>query len=53
MRKIKGDCKTRPRLFHIIFNILREENVTEIEKHKLISDGVGFAISKIIFEIIE
>ena len=53
MRKNKGDYKTRTRLFNIIFNILKEKNVTDIEKHKLISDGVGFAFSQIIFEIIK
>ena len=52
MRKLSGNCKTRTRLFNIIFNILSSQKFLNNGHYKDIANGIGIAFQKIIFEII-
>ena len=52
MRKQIGNTE-RPELYNIIFNIIIQYNIIDIDKHKCIANAIGFTFSHLMYEIIE
>jgi len=52
MRKKIGNTE-RPELYNIIFNIIIQYNIIDLDKHKRIANAIGFTFSYLMYEIIE